>query len=127
MRHRINKGRKLNRTSGHRQALLRNLLTSLVDKGKIETTIAKAKELKSFSEKTIASAQRANLSTRRKLFSLITKKEVAEKLFHEILPSFEGRTSGFTRVIKLGQRLSDGSERARIELVKKKDENKNNQ
>ena len=117
MRHRVNKGRKLNRSAGHRRALLRNLLTSLIDSGRLETTVSKAKELKDFSEKTISQAIGADLSVRRKLFSLITKKSLAEKLFNEVLPSFGDRRSGFTRVVKIGRRMSDGSEKARIEFV----------
>jgi large subunit ribosomal protein L17 len=93
--------------------------------GKLTTTLAKAKELKSFSDSNISRAREANLSTRRKFFSLITKKEVAQKLFDETLTDLKDQKFGFTRVVKLGRRLSDGAERARVELVGEKNEDKN--
>lgn len=127
MKHRIRKGRKFNRSKGHRLSLLRNLLTSFLAAGEVETTLAKAKELKTFSERTLSWARRANLSSQRKIFSLITRKETARKLFDEILPAFKNRSSGFVRVVKLGPRMSDGSERARLELVRDQDENKDAQ
>lgn len=123
MRHLVRKGRKLNRTLGHRQALLRNLFTSLIAVGRIETTLAKAKELKSFSELLISRSIIPNLKSRRKMFSLITKKEIAQKFFDETVTSFGSRTSGFTRIRKLGRRFSDGSERASIELIERTHEN----
>ena len=125
MKHRIKKGRKLNRSLGHRRALLRNLFTSLIMNGKLTTTLAKAKELKSFSDRNISRAKEANLSTRRKFFSLIGKKEVAQKLFDETLTDLKDQKFGFTRVVKLGRRLSDGAERARVELIGEKNEDKN--
>ncbi len=125
MNHRIKKGRKLNRSLGHRHALLRNLFTSLIMNGKLTTTLAKAKELKSFSDRNISRAKEANLSTRRKFFSLITKKEVAQKLFDKTLVGFKDQNFGFVRVVKMGRRLSDGAERARVELIGEKNEDKN--
>lgn len=125
MKHRIKKGRKFNRSLDHRRALLRNLFTSLIANGKLTTTLAKAKQLKSFADGNISRAKGSGLSTRRKIFSLITKKETAQKLFEETLVNFKDQHFGFVRVTKLGRRLSDGAERARIELVEGKNENKN--
>lgn len=125
MKHHIKKGRKFNRSLDHRHALLRNLFTSLIMNGKLTTTLAKAKELKSFSDSQISRAKEADFSTRRKIFSLVTKKEVAQKLFDETLTGLKDQNFGFTRVVKLGRRLSDGAEMARIELVGGKNEDKN--
>jgi len=125
VKHRIKKGRKLNRSLDHRRALLRNLFTSLIMNGKLTTTLAKAKELKSFSDRNISRAKEANLSRRRKFFSLVGKKEVAQKLLDETLTDLKDRNFGFTRIIKLGRRLSDGAERARVELIGEKNEDKN--
>lgn len=125
MNHRIKKGRKLNRSLGHRRALLRNLFTSLIMNGRLTTTLAKAKELKSFSDRKISRAKEADLSTRRKFFTLITRKEVAQKLFDKTLVGFKDQNFGFVRVVKMGRRLSDGAERARVELVGEKNEDKN--
>ena len=124
MRHRINKGRKLNRSLPHRRSLQRNLLTSLIKNERLETTLAKAMELKRFSDEIFVKAKKESFSLKRKLFSLITDKETARKLFDDIVPRLKDRTGGFTRVTKLGRRLSDGAEKARIELLLgEKDEN----
>lgn len=117
MRHRVNKGRKLNRSAPHRRSLQRNLLTSLIKSEHLETTLAKAMELKRISDGIFVRAKKEGFSVKRKLFSLITDKESAEKLFDDIIPRFKDRTGGFTRVTKLGRRLSDGAEKARIELL----------
>lgn len=122
MRHQVHKGRKFNRSLAHRRSLMRNLLTSLIEQGHLTTTISKAKELKSFSDNFFSRACNANLSFKRWSFSLITNKAVAERFYQEILPKFGQRRFGFTRVLKMGRRLSDGSERARIEFVEDKKE-----
>ncbi len=124
MRHRVNKGRKLNRSAPHRRSLLRNLLTSLIKTGRLETTLSKAMELKRLADGIFVKAKKESFSMKRKLFSLITDKETARKLLDDIVPRLKDGTGGFTRVTKLGRRLSDGAEKARIELLLgEKDEN----
>lgn len=97
---------------------MRNLLTSLLASGKIETTLAKAKELKGLTDRFISrSGQALSFSAQRKIYSFLTRKSVAQKFTQKLRPGWSARSSGFVRVIKLGQRFSDGSERARVELV----------
>ncbi|MGQ9618130.1 MAG: 50S ribosomal protein L17 [Candidatus Aminicenantia bacterium] len=116
MRHRIDK-RKLGRTTEHRIALLRNLATSLFEKERIITTLAKAKELRRFSEKAITLAKEGSLHSRRLALKYIWKKGTLKKLFEEIGPRFEGRNGGYTRIVKLEERKGDGAQLAIVELV----------
>jgi large subunit ribosomal protein L17 len=118
MRHRI-KGRKLNRTAAHRKALLRNMATALLRHGRIETTAAKAKELRPFAERVITLAKRGDLHARRLAATKIQDREVLAKLFDEIGPRFAERPGGYTRILKLGTRRGDAAEMALIELVDK--------
>ena len=118
MRHR-KKGRKLNRTAAHRKALLRNMATSLFRHGRIETTTAKAKELRPFAERVITLAKRGDLHARRLAAQKIQDPEVLGKLFGEIGPRFAERPGGYTRILKLGSRRGDAAEMALIELVEK--------
>ena len=116
MRHR-QAGRKLRRTSEQRLALLRNLASSLIESGSIETTEAKAKELRPFVEKLITKAKTGTLHSRRLAGRHIHKRATADKLFQELGPKFAKRNGGYTRILKMGHRKGDGAEMARIELV----------
>jgi large subunit ribosomal protein L17 len=116
MRHR-KAGRQLGRRSEHRLALLRNLATSLIEEGAIETTEAKAKELRPFVEKLITKARSGTLHDRRLAVRHVHKRAAADKLFQEIGPRYQTRPGGYTRILKIGHRRGDGAEMARIELV----------
>ena len=113
-------GRKLRRTSEQRLALLRNLATSLIESESIETTEAKAKELRPFVEKLITKARSGTLHARRLAVRHIHKREAADKLFQVIGPRFASRNGGSTRILKTGFRKGDGADMARIELVGEK-------
>lgn len=120
-------GRKLKRTASHRKATLSALSTSLLRHKKIRTTVAKAKETRMVVEKIITRAKRAvaketegapkNVHARREVARFIHDKEVVKLLFNEIAPKVAGRAGGYTRVVKLGQRLGDGADLAILELV----------
>lgn len=116
MRHRV-KGRKLKRTSSHRLALLRSLATSLLKHKRIKTTLAKAKEAKSFVERIITKARRGDLHSKRLVMNEIKDKEVVKELFSEIVNKIGDRPGGYTRVVKLGTRLGDAAQMAILELV----------
>jgi large subunit ribosomal protein L17 len=116
MRHR-KAGRALRRTSEQKLALMRNLATSLIESGAIETTEAKAKELRPFVEKLITKARNGTLHARRLAGRHVQKREAADKLFQEIGPRYAKRQGGYTRILKTGHRKGDGAEMARIELV----------
>ncbi len=117
MRHNI-KGRSLNRDSGHRKALYRNLVTSLLRNEKIVTTEAKAKEIRPMAEKMITLGKKSGLSSYRQAIAFITDKKVTEKVFSELGPRYKERTGGYTRITKLGPRLGDSAPMVQIELVK---------
>ena len=103
MRHR-NAGRKFKRSPSHRRMLLRNLATALLEHGQIQTTLAKAKEVQPFTEKLITLAREGwNLNNFRRVLAVVTKKEVAYRLFHEIGPRYKGRPGGYTRIFKLAK------------------------
>ena len=116
MRHR-KAGRSLRRTSEQKLALMRNLATSLIEHGVIETTEAKAKELRPFVEKLITKARNGTLHARRLAGRHVQKREAADKLFQEIGPRFAKRAGGYTRILKTGHRKGDGADMARIELI----------
>src|SRR5262245_38144911 len=109
MRHR-KAGRNLRRTSEQRLALLRSLATWLIERGAIETTEAKAKELRPFVEKLITKARTGTLHSRRLAGRHVQKREVADKLFQEIGPRFAKRAGGYTRILKTGHRKGDGAD-----------------
>ena len=109
--------RKLGRRADQRRAMLRGMVTLLLDKGRIETTLTRAKELKRVADKMITVGKKNTLAAKRAAFAYITKEEVVKKLFDQIAPSFEDRHGGYTRVLKLGPRRGDGAEMAIIELV----------
>jgi large subunit ribosomal protein L17 len=116
MRHR-KAGRQLRRTSEQRLSLLRNLAISLIEHGAIETTEAKAKELRPFVEKLITKSKAGTLHARRLATRHVHKRAAADTLFHEIGPKFATRAGGYTRILKTGFRKGDGAEMARIELI----------
>ena len=116
MRHR-KAGRQLRRTSEQKLALMRSLASSLIERGSIETTEAKAKELRPYVEKLITKAKTGTLHSRRLAGRQIHKREVADKLFADIGPMFATRQGGYTRILKTGHRKGDGAEMARIELI----------
>ncbi len=109
--------RKLGRATAHRLAMLRALVTFLLEKGSIETTVTRAKELRSLAEKMITIAKINSLHNKRMIFSFITKEDVSKKLFDEIAPKYSNTQGGYTRITKLGPRRGDGAEMAKIELV----------
>ena len=109
--------RKLNRASDQRKAILRNLTTSLIWNGKIVTTEARAKEVRSMAEKMITLGKRDDLHAKRQVFSFITKENVAKKVIDEIGPKYTDRDGGYTRIVKTGVRRGDAAEMAIIELV----------
>ena len=116
MRHR-KKGRQLSRTRSHRKATLRNLATSLFRHERIETTTAKAKELRPYAERLITLARRGDVHARRLAAMKIQDREVLGKLFDDIAPRYSERPGGYTRVLKLGNRKGDAAEMSLIELV----------
>jgi large subunit ribosomal protein L17 len=118
MRH-LNAGRKFKRTPEHRRMLLRNLATSLFEHGRIETTLAKAKEVQPFAEKLITLAKDGwNLHNFRRVLAVVTKKDVAFKLFNEIGPRYKDRPGGYTRIFKLAKvRQGDASPMGVIALL----------
>ena len=116
MRH-GNKGRALGRTSEHKEALLRNMATSLFRHGRIETTTAKAKELRPFAEKLITLARRGDLHSKRLAARHIQDRDILVRLFDQIGPASQERAGGYTRILKTGFRQGDGAETALIELV----------
>ncbi len=109
--------RKLGRPTDQRIAMLRNLVTSLIDNGRVTTTLARAKETRCMAEKMITLGKTNTLHSRRQALSYITDKEVVFKLFDEIAPKYADRQGGYTRIIKAGPRRGDAAEMAIIELV----------
>jgi large subunit ribosomal protein L17 len=118
MRHR-KAGRQLRRTSEQKLALMRSLATSLIEHGAIETTEAKAKELRPFVEKLITKARSGTLHDRRLAGRHVQNRAAADKLFQEVGPKFAKRAGGYTRILKTGHRKGDGAEMARIELIER--------
>ena len=116
MRHNA-KGRQLSRTSTHRRATLNNMAASLFEHGGITTTEAKAKELRPFAEKLITLARRGDLHSMRLVERKIKDRDILKKLFAEIGPRFAARPGGYTRILKLGHRVGDGADVAKIELL----------
>lgn len=116
MRHR-KAGRKLGRTSSHRKAMLRNMVTSLLKHDKIVTTDAKAKELRSVAEKMITLGKRGSLHARRQALSYIRDREVTARVFEELSVRYQERAGGYTRIIKAGYRVGDNAPLSIIELI----------
>ena len=109
--------RKLGKTSTQRKAMLRQLVTDLLENGKLETTFFRAKEVQPVAEKMITLAKKGGLANYRRALSYITKEDVAKKLFDEIGPKYADRNGGYTRVLKMGPRRGDAAEVAILQLV----------
>ena len=109
--------RKLGRTSDHRMAMLRAMVTYLMENGRIETTVTRAKEVRSAAEKIITTAKRGDLHSKRQVFSFITKETVAKKVIDELGPKYKDQNGGYCRIIRTGPRRGDAAEIAIIELV----------
>ena len=116
MRHRV-KGRKLGRTASHRKATLIALATALLKHKRIKTTLAKAKETRGFVEKLITKAKKGDLHAHKQVMDVIKDKETVKELFAEIVQKIGDRPGGYTRVVKIGNRLGDAAQMAIIELV----------
>jgi large subunit ribosomal protein L17 len=110
-------GRQLRRTTEQKIALMRGLASALIEHGAIETTEAKAKELRPFVEKLITKAKAGTVHKRRLAGRHVQRREIADKLFRELGPRFATRAGGYTRILKTGHRKGDGAEMARIELI----------
>ena len=121
MRH-LKAGRKLNRTSAHRKALFRNMVTALIRRERIRTTLAKAKELRGKVERTITLGKKGTLHARRNAMKLVADKDSLKKIFGPLAERYASRPGGYTRVIKLGHRLGDDAPMAFIELVDREGE-----
>ena len=109
--------RKLGRSTDHRKAMLRAMVTFLMENGKIETTVTRAKEVRSMAEKMITIAKAGDLHSKRQVYSYITKETVAKKVMDEIAPKYADRNGGYTRITRIGVRRGDAAEVAVIELV----------
>jgi len=116
MKHAI-KGRKLNRNTAHRKALMRNLSIALLEKEIIKTTLPKAKELRPFVEKLITIAKKNSVENRRQLISILGNEKIVERIYKEITPRISDRKGGYTRILKFGYRVGDKAPMAIIELV----------
>ncbi len=121
MRH-LKSGRKLGRTTAHRKALFRNMVTALIRRDRIRTTLAKAKELRSHVEKTITLGKKGTLHAKRLARKVVTEKDVFLKLFGPLSERYAQRNGGYTRIIKIGNRLGDDAPMAFIELVDREGE-----
>lgn len=110
--------RKLGKSSDQRTAMLRGMVTFLLENGKVETTVTRAKEVRAMAEKYITIAKTDSLHNKRQVMAFVTKEDVVKKLFDEIAPSYTDRNGGYTRIIKTGPRRGDAAEMAIIELVK---------
>ncbi len=109
--------RKLGLPTDQRKAMLRNLVTSFLKNGSIETTETRAKETRKLAEKMITLAKRGDLHARRQVLSFVTEKDVVKKLFDEIAPQYQERNGGYTRILKVGPRRGDNAEVVILQLV----------
>lgn len=109
--------RKLGRPTDQRKAILRNLVTALLENGKIETTITRAKETRSMAEKMITLGKKGDLHSRRQALAYIYSEDAVKKLFDEIAPKYAERNGGYTRILKLGPRRGDATEMVILELI----------
>ena len=121
MRH-LKAGRKFGRTSSHRKALFRNLVGALIERERISTTLAKAKELRGKVERTITLGKKGTLHARRQAFKLAPQKEAVQKVFGSLADRYANRPGGYTRIIKIGPRRGDNAPMAFIELVDREGE-----
>ena len=109
--------RRLNRTSSHRKALLKNMAIAIITREKIETTVPKAKELKRYIERLVTTARNADLNTHRLVFAALQDKEATKKLINEIAPKYEDRNGGYTSIVKTRIRRGDATQMAFISFV----------
>ena len=116
MRHRV-AGRKLSRTTQHRELMFRNMVVSLLQHERIKTTLAKGKELRSWTDKIITLGKKGTLHARRQAFALLRNEGIVKKLFDEIAPKLKDREGGYTRIYKMGWRHGDGAPLSLVELV----------
>lgn len=119
MRH-LNAGRKLNRSASHRRALFRNLVTALLERERIKTTDAKAKETRRLAERMITLGKEGTLAARRRALTFVQSRAVVKKLFDDIAPRFKERNGGYTRIVKIGIRHGDAAPVSILELVTRK-------
>ena len=109
--------RKLGRPTDHRRAMLRAMVTYLLENGKIETTVTRAKEVRPLAEKMITLGKKGDLAAKRAAMTFITKEDVVKKVFDELAPKYAERNGGYVRITRIGPRRGDGAEMAIIELV----------
>ena len=109
--------RKLGKTTAQRMAMLRQQVTDLLDKGRMETTVTRAKEIAPMAEKMITLGKAKDLASYRQALSFITREDVAKKVFDEVAPKYADRNGGYTRIPRIGARRGDAAEMAVIELV----------
>ena len=109
--------RKLGRTTDHRKAMLRGMVTFLLANGQIETTVTRAKEVRAVAEKMITIGKNDDLHSKRQVYAYVTKESVAKKIFDEIAPKYADRNGGYTQIVKIGPRRGDAAEMAIIKLV----------
>ena len=109
--------RKLGRPTAHRKAMLRGMVTLLLENGQVETTLTRAKEVRSVAEKMITLGKKNTLASRRAALAYITKEAVVAKVFNELAPLYENRAGGYTQIFKLGARRGDGAEMAIVKLI----------
>lgn len=109
--------RKLGRPTAHRNAMLRGMVTLLLENGQVETTLTRAKEVRSMAEKMITLGKKNTLASRRAALAYITKEEVVAKVFAELAPLYAERNGGYTQLYKLGPRRGDGAEMAIVKLI----------
>ena len=121
MRHRKT-GRKLNRTTAHRRALIRNLLKALIQREQIQTTDAKAKELRRWADRIVTLGKKDTLHARRLAYAQLGSRTLVSRLFDDIAPRFENRAGGYTRIIKLGPRRGDAAPLSLIEFTEREAE-----
>lgn len=109
--------RKLGRATDHRRSMLRGMVTYLLDSGRVETTVTRAKEVRSMAEKMITIAKNDTLHARRQVLAYVTKEDVTKKLFDEIAPKYKDVNGGYCRIIRTGARRGDAAEMCIIELI----------
>ena len=109
--------RKLGRPTAHRKAMMRGRVTLLLENGQVETTLTRAKEVRSIAEKMITLGKKNTLASRRAALAYITKEEVVTKVFVELAPLYANRNGGYTQIFKLGPRRGDGAEMAIVKLI----------
>ncbi len=109
--------RKLGRPTAHRNAMLRGMVTLLLENGQVETTLTRAKEVRSMAEKMITLGKKNTLASRRAALAYITKEDVVTKVFNELAPMYAERNGGYTQIYKLGPRRGDGAEMAIVRLI----------